>query len=46
MHDEYKIDVSEHFLFNRLFGNEIKTREWVMNKLPMDSFSITNAIIM
>jgi len=40
------IRVSEDFSFNKIFGDPLKIKEWQLNLLPSDSFSISNAIIL
>jgi dynein heavy chain len=37
--------VSESFDFAGLFGESIVIKEWTINKLPSDQFSISNALI-
>ena len=36
---------SPYYDFASLFGDQIVIKEWTINKLPSDSFSISNAII-
>lgn len=41
-----KITCSEGFTLNNTLGNAVQIRSWVINKLPNDSFSIENAIML
>lgn len=43
--DHSLIQVTEHFDFIKIFGDKAQIKEWVMHKLPCDSFSIQNAIM-
>ena len=36
---------SENFSLSETIGNPVEIREWLINKLPNDSFSIENALI-
>ena len=40
------VRVTEDFNFNKIFGDQIKIKEWVFNNLPSDNFSISNAIVL
>lgn len=42
----YGIRISDDYNFNKVFGDQIKIKEWNFNGLPSDSFSISNAIIL
>lgn len=37
---------SSEFSFIKYIGNQLNIRNWTLNGLPQDSFSISNAIIM
>ena len=39
------LSVSPYFDFASLFGDQLVVKEWIINKLPSDPFSISNAII-
>lgn len=41
-----KITDFSQLALNRVLGNPIKIREWNMNGLPYDNFSVENGIIM
>jgi ATP-binding dynein motor region len=41
-----KIPCSDHFRLAAVLGEPVKIREWTIDGLPNDSFSIDNAIIM
>ena len=40
-----KLKISEHWNFIKLFGDQVVIKRWIINKLPSDSFSITNALM-
>ncbi|XXQ31525.1 Dynein heavy chain AAA lid domain containing protein [Plasmodiophora brassicae] len=40
------IPVSEAFTLNSVLGNPVEIREWIIQKLPKDQFSLDNAVIM
>ena len=40
-----RLAVSPDYDFASLFGDQIVIKEWIINKLPSDSFSISNAIM-
>ena len=40
------INVSSEVNFNSLFSDPLKTKSWLDNGLPNDSYSIQNAIIL
>ena len=40
-----KIPCSENFFLTQTLGNPIQIRDWVLNGLPNDNFSLENAII-
>ena len=46
MLDQFKIKSTEGFSLQRVLGDQVKIREWQINKLPADDFSVDNAIIM
>jgi len=39
------LKVSEYWNFIKLFGDQVVIKGWIINKLPADSFSITNALM-
>ena len=39
------IKISEYFDFIKLFGDKMQIQKWVLNKLPSDTFSISNALM-
>lgn len=39
------LKISEHWNFIKLFGDQVAIKRWIINRLPADSFSITNALI-
>jgi dynein heavy chain len=43
---EYQITCSDPFSLRITLGEEVEIRQWVINKLPNDGFSIDNAIMM
>lgn len=40
-----KLKVSEYWNFIKLFGDQVVIKRWIINRLPADSFSITNALM-
>ncbi len=42
---EMKIPCSKEFSIRTILGNAVTIREWGIHGLPIDSFSIENAII-
>jgi hypothetical protein len=40
-----KLDVYEFYDFIKLFGDKVLIKKWIMHRLPSDSFSITNAVV-
>lgn len=42
----FNIKSNELISLNAILGNQVKIRQWVIDKLPQDTFSIDNAIIM
>ena len=43
---QYNIAYSANFSLQQTFGNAVEIRNWIMNSLPNDIFSIDSAIIM
>ena len=37
--------ISNYYDFIKLFGDQVVIKKWVINKLPSDTFSISNALI-
>ena len=37
--------MTDHYDFIKLFGDKVSIKKWIMKKLPSDSFSINNAIM-
>lgn len=37
--------ISEYFDFIKLFGDKVKIQKWILNRLPSDTFSINNALM-
>jgi dynein heavy chain len=46
MLDKYKILSSKEYSLQEVLGNAVQIRQWQINKLPTDEFSVENAIIM
>jgi dynein heavy chain len=42
----FNIKTNEDISLRAILGNEVKIRQWLIEKLPQDSFSIDNAIIL
>ena len=43
---EFSINSSEIYSLQAVLGNQVQIRNWQINKLPSDSFSVDNAIIL
>jgi dynein heavy chain len=42
---EEGFECSKEFVFTELFGDSYKIRKWHLNKLPSDSMSVNNALV-
>lgn len=42
----FGIRITDDFNFNKIFGDQIKIKEWNFNCLPSDKFSVSNAIVL
>lgn len=42
----FNIKSNEEISLNAILGNQVKIKDWLIKKLPQDSFSIDNAIIL
>ena len=43
--EQTDISISEYWDFVKLFGDQITIKKWIINKLPSDSFSLNNAVM-
>lgn len=39
------LQIAEYYDFIKMFGNQVQIKRWIINKLPSDTFSITNGLI-
>lgn len=42
----FNIKSNDEISLNAILGNQVKIRQWLIEKLPQDQFSIDNAIIL
>jgi hypothetical protein len=40
-----KVNIAEYYDLIKIFGDKLQIKTWLQNKLPSDSFSITNALM-
>ena len=43
---DFNIKSNDKISLNNILGNQVKIRQWLIDKLPQDDFSIDNAIIL
>jgi dynein heavy chain len=46
MMKSFHIKSNDDISLNAILGNQVKIRQWLIEKLPQDQFSIDNAIIL